>query len=129
MENLTHFDEEMTSQGGKAEIRALTSKIKGVNSYLASLLQKKLRIELEIRRTRTRLSKLKSRSQTIVRTKINLEGQCSVNEYLEMLFSESFNEETDPSWEDYQRFKEAVDETDSLLQEVQILEEKGQFST
>jgi regulator of replication initiation timing len=58
----------------KIKRKLLVSKIETLNNQLNSLLQKKIRIELEIKRTRKRLSKLKSESQTMFKTAVQLEG-------------------------------------------------------
>lgn len=54
--------------------KTVTSKMASLNSHLKSLLQKKIRIDLEIRRTRKKLSKMKNRSSTYIKTSISLEG-------------------------------------------------------
>lgn len=56
------------------ERKLLRSKLETLNHTLENLLQKKIRIDLEIKRTKKKLSKLKSSSQTLVRTKVELEG-------------------------------------------------------
>lgn len=110
----------------QAEVRALTSKIKGINSYLATLLQKKIRLELEIRRTKQRLSKLKKMSMTIVKTSIQVEG---LHEVPEDPSNSQIYFRVQPLLDfDIQRFEEAARESDSLIQEVQYLEENGRFT-
>lgn len=54
--------------------RILLSKIKSVNDHIAALLQKKIRIDLEIRHSKKKLSQLKSQVQTLVKTRVELEG-------------------------------------------------------
>lgn len=54
--------------------RIYTSKLESLKNQLANLLQKKIRIDLEIKRTRKKLSKLKEESKTLVKTSLQLEG-------------------------------------------------------
>lgn len=54
--------------------KILKSKMESLNMTLQNLLQKKIRIDLEIKRTKKKLSKLKNSSQTYVKTTVELEG-------------------------------------------------------
>lgn len=56
------------------ERKLLSSKIKSLNNQLASLIQKKIRIDLEIKRTKRKLTKIKNQSLTNVKMKVELEG-------------------------------------------------------
>lgn len=56
------------------ESKLLLSKLKSLNEHLSALIQKKIRIDLEIKRTRRKLSKLKQQSKTYVKTRVEIEG-------------------------------------------------------
>lgn len=53
---------QVTAVERQLQQRALMSKIQGVTNHLRSLMQKKLRLDLEIKRTRYRLKSLKDRT-------------------------------------------------------------------
>lgn len=57
--------------------RQLASKIRSLNSTLESLLQKKIRIDLEIRSVRKKLTKLKKSSNLEIKTHVSLESSLS----------------------------------------------------
>lgn len=50
------------------------SKMSTLRNHLQALLQKKIRIDLEIKRTKKKLSKLKTTSQTYIKTRVSFEG-------------------------------------------------------
>jgi predicted nucleic acid-binding Zn-ribbon protein len=56
------------------ERKLFRSKLETLNHTLENLIQKKIRIDLEIRRTKKKISKLKTSSQTLVKTRVELEG-------------------------------------------------------
>lgn len=56
------------------ERKLLKSKLESLNNHLEALIQKKIRLDLEIRRTRKKLSKLKTQSSTKVKLGISAEG-------------------------------------------------------
>lgn len=74
--------QEATQQNSEKilETKALTAKIKGLNGYLTSLLQKKIRIDLEIRRTKKQLTKLKKNSSLQIKSSIKLENALASDE-------------------------------------------------
>lgn len=47
---------------GQYQRKAFVSKLKGLNDHLAALIQKKIRIDLEIKKTRNSITKLRQRS-------------------------------------------------------------------
>lgn len=61
-------------QSESLERKALTSKLKSLNTTLTNLLQKKIRLEIEIKRTKKKLKELQSYSQTKLRLKVAAEG-------------------------------------------------------
>lgn len=67
-------EQDQTQREDSMQRSLLTSKLKSLNDHLSALLQKKIRIDLEIKRTKKKLSKLKSQSQTYVKTRVQLEG-------------------------------------------------------
>lgn len=67
-------EESSSSLEKVAERKLRTSKLKGLNSQLESLIQKKIRIDLEIQRTKKKLSKLKESSKTSVKASLSMEG-------------------------------------------------------
>lgn len=59
----------------QADLRkAQMSKMKSLTSQLQNLLQKKIRLDLEIRNTRKKLSKLKTASKNTLKVSLELEG-------------------------------------------------------
>jgi hypothetical protein len=64
---------EDSSQIKKFEIRQIASKIKSLNILLQNLMQKKIRIDLEMKRTKIKLSNLRKMSQTNLKTSLQLE--------------------------------------------------------
>lgn len=54
--------------------KLFTSKLKSLNDQISNLLQKKIRIDLEIKRTKKKISKLKSNSLTYIKSSVQLEG-------------------------------------------------------
>lgn len=54
--------------------KSLLSKLRSLNSYLESIIQKKIRLDLEIKRTRVQISKLKSITSTEVKASATREG-------------------------------------------------------
>lgn len=72
-ELLSSQKEELTLEQN-FDSKTVTSKMASLNSHLKALLQKKIRIDLEIRRTKKKLSKMKNRSSTYVKTTVSLEG-------------------------------------------------------
>lgn len=73
LETLSEKEEDTTFQD-QMQRKILQSKLKGLNNHISNLLQKKVRIDLEIKRTKKKLSKLKKSSQTYVKTRVSLEG-------------------------------------------------------
>lgn len=95
------------------ETKALTAKLKGINGYLQSLLQKRIRLDLEIKRTKRQISKLKKKSSLIVKTSIQLEtasGPLTISQMRQIC--------NRPSETSLQEFESALLETEKLLQEV-----------
>lgn len=99
------------------ETRALTAKLKGLNGYLTSLLQKKIRIDLEIKRTKRQLSKLKKSSSTKLKTSIQLENALATGNPLNLRELRLLAEETLPA-SVLQEFTEVLLESEKLLCEV-----------
>lgn len=71
---LQEVKEPSSSEKNSAERKLRTSKMKSLNSQLENLIQKKIRIDLEIQKTKKKLSKLKETSKTSVKTSLSLEG-------------------------------------------------------
>lgn len=98
------------------EVQALTSKIRGLNGQLNSVLQKQERLRLEALRLRRQLKTLSARSKTIVKNRINesavvpdeLSGLDDVHALLRGGVFES----------DLQEFETVCAEAESLLAEV-----------
>lgn len=61
----------------KIEVQEVASKIRGINGHLNSLVQKKLRLDLEIRKLRKKLKKLSSQSKTLNTTTRSLSESSS----------------------------------------------------
>lgn len=55
------------------QIRSLASKIKGLNDHLQALLQKKIRIDIEIRKTKRQITKLRQSKNFVLKTSVALE--------------------------------------------------------
>lgn len=71
---LNNLVESSSQNERKLQRQTLTSKMETLKNQLENLLQKKIRIDLEIKRTRKKLTRIKSEAQTFVRTSIQLEG-------------------------------------------------------
>lgn len=106
----------------------LKSKLQSVNNYIESLLQKKVRIDLEIKRQKKVLSKLKQKSSTELKISAKLEGtdlrplsREEIDTLKEDLGPKKFDSLVDLDKE--------VDRAINLLNEIQVLEESGQIST
>lgn len=106
-------------QNRRQEVKALAAKIKGMNGYLTSLLQKKVRIDIEIRRTKTRLTKLKNRSQTLVKTSVQLEN--SLNLMAKKTLIEALSGEKTLPDTTLSDVEAVLTEAEHLLQEVEGL--------
>jgi hypothetical protein len=63
----------LQEQKDEFERKLLTSKLKSLEDHISNLIQKKIRIDLEIKRTKKKLTKLRQSSVTYVRTKVELE--------------------------------------------------------
>lgn len=72
--HLNLVEESSQAKEGQIERKILTSKIKTLQDQLSQLAQKKVRLDLEIRRTKKKLSKIRTQSQTLVKTRVELEG-------------------------------------------------------
>lgn len=58
----------------KLRQQSILSKIRSLNNYLEAIIQKKIRLDLEIKRTRVQLTKLRSISTTEIRATAAREG-------------------------------------------------------
>lgn len=56
------------------DAKLATSKLKSLQDHLSAILQKKIRLDLEIKRVRNRISKLKEKQLTQVKASVSLEG-------------------------------------------------------
>lgn len=114
-------EESPQSNQDSLDRRLLTSKLKSLNTILQNLLQKKIRIDLEIRRTKKRISKLKSQSQTLVKTHVELEGDLNYdhlsNQDLKVL-QERFGEQV---FSELFELDKEVFEAQQLLTEIEKL--------
>lgn len=104
----------------------LASKMKSLNNQLNSLLQKRIRINLEIKRTKVALTKIKKKSITEVKTSINLEGSGPLSEEETRKVRESMSSKEYESLLDLDR---ELDEAEFILEEVEKLEYSGQLET
>lgn len=113
--------QEATSEPEKVlETRALTAKLKGLNGYLTSLLQKKIRIDLEIKRTRRQISKLKKSSSTLLKTSIQLENSLAEGNSLSYQELRLLAENSLPA-SVLQEFTEEILQSEKLLREIEEL--------
>lgn len=62
------------SQMKSAERKMRTSKLKSLRNYLEIIIQKKIRLDIEIKRTKEKISKIKDSSKTEVKTSLSLEN-------------------------------------------------------
>lgn len=62
------------SQMKSAERKMRTSKLKSLRNYLEIIIQKKIRLDIEIKRTKEKISKIKESSKTEVKTSLSLEN-------------------------------------------------------
>lgn len=107
------------SQEVSAERRLRTSKLKSLQNQLEILIQKKIRIDLEIKRTKKKLSKIKESSKTEVKTRLSLEGfdYDSLTLDQSRLFQEKFPDE----FKDLLALDEQIVHSEELLQESEEL--------
>lgn len=113
--------QEATNEPEKVlETRALTAKLKGLNGYLTSLLQKKIRIDLEIKRTRRQISKLKKSSSTLLKTSIQLENSLAEGNSLSYQELRLLAENSLPA-SVLQEFTEEILQSEKLLREIEEL--------
>lgn len=82
----------------KLRRQSLLSKLRSLNNYLEAIIQKKIRLDLEIKRTRVQITKLKSITSTEVKATALREGfetlplsQKETRKLLELVGSEEFN--------------------------------------
>ena len=114
------METDSTKQEEEMQRKILFSKIKGLNDQLSALLQKKIRIDLEIKRTRKKLSKLKSQSSTFVKTRIQLENFDPLSFTSEdlQLFQEAVGED---AFQSYLKLDQEIDRAELLLQDSENL--------
>lgn len=119
--NVDIFKEEfLLEQADEANRKLLISKLKGLNDHLSNLVQKQLRLELEIKRTKKKLSRLKNDSQTYVKAKIQLEGfnQFPLSQEQTRMLSEKVGYET---FKEIIQLDQLIDEATDLNQEIEKL--------
>lgn len=82
----------------KLRRQSLLSKLRSLNNYLEAIIQKKIRLDLEIKRTRVQITKLKSITSTEVKATALREGfetlplsEKETRKLLESVGSEEFN--------------------------------------
>lgn len=82
----------------KLRRQSLLSKLRSLNNYLEAIIQKKIRLDLEIKRTRVQITKLKSITSTEVKATALREGfetlplsEKETRKLLELVGSEEFN--------------------------------------
>lgn len=99
------------------------SKIRSVNNYIQNLLQKKIRIDLEIRRQKKVLSKLKKQSEFSLKTTLKLEGNLPIEE-IRPLTQEECNllRENSELFNYTKELDQEIDISDQLLEEITQLE-------
>jgi hypothetical protein len=105
----------------QVERQLLVSKLKSLNDHISNLLQKKIRIDLEIRRTKKKLSKLKSSSKTYVHTKLELEG--FIPEFYDpRIYNSILLEQVGKEvFQELLELDQLIDQADLLLQEIESL--------
>lgn len=117
------FEEEesfLLEQNDQAMRKLLTSKMKSLEQHLESLVQKKIRLDIEIKRTKKKLSKLKTSGSDYIKARIELEG-FSLEQFgpdQEQMFLESLGLNT---FLDFQELDQLVDRAEQLIQEVEDL--------
>lgn len=104
--------------------RQCLSKIKSLNNYIENLLQKKIRLDLEIRRQKKVLSNIKKQSETLLKTSISMEGHIPLEE-IRPLTSEEIEiiKENSELFEFTVDLDREIDVSNDLLQEISELEE------
>lgn len=116
--------EETQGTREKTDLLSIKSKIQSVNNYIESLLQKKIRLDLEIKRQKKTLSKLNKKAKTEFRFSVELERE------LERPLSQEQKLLLEDKIESYYLLKDLQNEirrSDSLIQEILNLEESGQI--
>lgn len=103
------------------EAQALTSKIQTLSNQLKVLLQKKIRLDIEIRRTKRTLSKLKSNSSSLLKISAAVEQEVPqqytpfIRDLLSSLEQAHFNEARSD-------LKDSIAEADEVLRATDALE-------
>lgn len=114
---------ESIQESENLEARILKSKIQSVNNYIENLLHKKARIDLEIKRQRKTLSKLKKKSSTYLKLSLQVEDSQveALNEetILELSGKENFEVK------DLIELNRETCRLNTLLEEVINLQERG----
>lgn len=63
-----------TESRGVLETRAIASKVKSLNTVLSNLMQKKIRIDLEMKRTKVKIQNLKKLTSTDLKASLKFES-------------------------------------------------------
>lgn len=107
------------SQEASLRRKAVQSKLKSLTSQLQLLLQKKIRIDLEIRSTRTKLNKLKTRSSAEFKTSLQFEGVDTSSVPIPI---QAVKEAVSPElFEEFQEFDKALREADVIVEQTMDL--------
>lgn len=101
------------------ELQALTSKIRGLNGQLNSVLQKQERLKIEAKRIRRQLKHLSAKSKQIVQTRVN--ETSVVSDDLKGPYDIARLVEGGVFASDLQEFQEVCAEAESLLAETSEL--------
>lgn len=105
-------------------IKQLKSKMSSVTTNISNLLQKKIRIELEIKKQKKVLSRLKTQSSFQMKTILQLEeGEIFSKDLLDFLKKENL----EVIYEDIKDLDRLLDYSVVLLNEIENLEQKFNF--
>lgn len=112
-------EQESSKKNSQLELQALQSKMKSLREHLQALADKKIRLDLEIKRTRLKLSKLQKYSTTRLKTSLSLEnmelkkGQ-NIKDFVLEQFGQEFFDVTYSLDQEIDKTIELLDDLESL---------------
>lgn len=115
------LEETRNRQEDSLRRKAILSKMKGIQNQIEALLQKKIRLEFEIKSQKKKLSKLKQQSKFELKTAVELEGF----NYDELTPKQSLLLEDKIGSEEFDillQLQENIDSTEQLLSQLEASE-------
>lgn len=112
-------EQESSKKSSQLELQALQSKMKSLREHLQALADKKIRLDLEIKRTRLKLSKLQKYSTTRLKTSLSLENMelkkdQNIKDFVLEQFGQEFFDVTYSLDQEIDKAIELLDDLESL---------------